>query len=134
MQPANPITIARNPECWGINQRGLLSIEVYHPTNRDRMYTYVLDNHLAPRKKFPPLDDKMHPNLNDLSRKPENLTFPGDGTAPFFIFRICGFEKKVWVNQKLMPSFTHPESFFTNQCEFEAAAKAASEAATMTTN
>ena len=127
MQRANPTTIAKKTSCWGINFKGWLIIVIKHPTKWDEC-TYVLDKNLAPRKKLPP-QDEMHANLNEQARKPGNLTFPVDGTAPFFIFRICGVEKKVWVNQNLMPSFTHPDSFFTNQCEFEAAAKAASEAA-----
>ena len=131
MQKADPITIAKNPECWGIID-GWLFIEIHHPTKWD-VDTYVVDKNLAPRVKLPP-PVEMHPNLNELARKPGNLTFRVDGTPPFFIFRICDVEKKVWVNQKLMPSFTYPDSFFTNQCEFEAAAKAASEATTMTSN
>lgn len=132
MPKANPIRIAKNPECWGINPKGWLYIDIHHPTKWD-VDAYYVDKNLAPRVKLPP-PVEMHPNLNELARNPKNLTFPVDGTAPFFIFRICGVEKKVWVNKKLMPSFTQPDSFFTNQCEFEAAAKAASEAATMTSN
>jgi hypothetical protein len=122
-----PNKIIQNPESWEISQGGWVFIEIPHPT-RWEVYTYFLDKTKNPRMKLPP-PDEMHANLNEQARNPENLTFPVDGTAPFFIFRICGVEKKVWVNQNLMPSFTHPDSFFTNQCEFEAAAKAASEAA-----
>ena len=132
MQTPNPIRIAKNPGCWEIDEEGRIFIKIPHPTKWESSY-YFLDKNLAPRRRLPPRNE-MHLNLNFLSRETENVTFPGDGTAPFFIFRICDVEKKVWVNQKLMPSFTHPDSFFTNKSEFEAAAKAASEATTMTSN
>lgn len=122
-----PNKFAKNQALWGINRDGWVTIETNHPT-KPIVYIYILDRDCNPRRKLPALD-KMHPKLNELARKPGNLTFPGDGTAPFFIFRICDVEKKVWVNQNLMPSFTQPDSFFTNQFEFEAAAKAAFEVA-----
>jgi len=132
MQKPNPTIIAKNSDCWRLDDEARIFIEIPHPTRWDILY-YFLDKNLAPRRRLPPRNE-MHLSLIFLSRETKDLTFPGDGTAPFFIFRICNVEKKVWVNQKLMPSFTHPDSFFTNQSEFEAAAKAASEATTMTSN